>query len=217
MIFLKDTVKGIDIPIQRIQKYLFQELKTMWGVSDADWNCYGRVYRNKDETGKYYPEPYTGQQGVEYADPLYDDRVKCTSFFGESDTVTELDGGLFKSQVHLIFCLNLAKIKPNIEHRADSEVHQNVLTVLRSAALDTTSLTLQQWLDTVFREYTSDKVRKHAIFTDLQPAHCFRINFNVTYMPDGCMFDFASAKPLPPLPPIVAPAGFDYVFDFALN
>lgn len=214
MILLKTNPQAIDVPIQRIQKLIYSRLKTIWGIADADWNCYGRCYRNKDEQGKYLPEAYTGQQGKEYTDVLYNDKVKCTSFFGESDRTKPLIGGMQQSDIHLIFCLNAKALKSMLAHRGDAEIHKDVLNVLNLNA-DLSNAYVEQWFDTVFREYTSDKVRL-AMLSDTHPAHCFRINFTTTFLTNGCEFEYASGTAFLP-PPVIEFSGFDYEFDFALN
>lgn len=181
MIFLKQTIDGIDVPIQQVQEYIYERLSSVWGYTEGDWNCYGRAYRNKDEKGMYVPEPYTGQQNIEYADALYNDRIKCTSFFGESDMENQILGGDMKANVHLIFALNIAKTKPSIPHRCDAEIHADVIRCLQSMGGLCQGIQLVQWFDSVYREYTGDKVRKLATMTDTHPAHCFRINFTVTF------------------------------------
>lgn len=213
MILLKNNPKGIDIPIQRVQKLIYSRLKAIWGITDNDWNCYGRCYRNKDEQGKYLPEAYTGQQGKEYTDVLYSDKVLCTSFFGESDKTKQLVGGLQQSEVHLIFCINAKQVKNILQHRGDSEIHNDVLTVIGQNG-GVSDVNVQQWFDSVFREYTSNKV-KLAMLSDTHPAHCFRINFTTTFSPNACDYQFASS--FRPEPPIVEFTGFDNVLDFALN
>lgn len=187
MIFTKTTTTGIDMPIQRIQEYLYSSLSALWQMSNEDWNCYGRVYRNQDTIGQYVPQAYTGQQGKEYEDVLYNDKVKCTSWFGESFKETALIGGIFRADIHLIFCVNLPKIK-NVAWRGDAEVHMDVTKTLGLLS-DVNIISIEQGMDNVLREYNSgykNRIKTLGLFTDIHPAHCFRINFQTTFQNTNC-------------------------------
>ena len=55
MIYLKDNPKGIDLPIQIMQQYLYDKLV-------ASLNCeveaYGRAYKDRDENDSIKPRVY---------------------------------------------------------------------------------------------------------------------------------------------------------------
>lgn len=188
MLYTKENPKGIDHNIQSIQIKMYDKLREIWelDVSGSDWNCYGRCYRNQDENGKYIPEVYSGEQGVEYIDPLYNDTIKCTSFFGVSNRSTMQVGGQTKTLVHLIFSLNVQEIK-NLTHRGDEEIHNDVLTVLKGIVGFVDQITdIVQWMDAVFQEYDGYKSQKGVQYTDMHPKHCFRINFYTEYKNSNC-------------------------------
>jgi hypothetical protein len=181
MIALKQNPKGIDTRIQNIQKALYAKLCALWSMPEVEYNCYGRAYRNQDEEGRYIPEVYTGQQNKEYDDPLLNDAIYCTSFFGRANRDDEITGDLSKAHCHLIFCLNVQKIKPSVAHRGDEEIHVDALRTLQQMAGQLDIVSLEQWADTVFKEYTGYKARKGMEDADMHPYHYFRINFTTTF------------------------------------
>lgn len=180
----KTNPKGIDVVIQRIQKRMFDSLIDIWDLDDPLYESFGRVYRNQDKDGKYIPEAYDSKG--EYVDPLYNDKVSCTSFFGVASDQESLGGGLFKAKCHLIFSLNIAEVKPGLTHRGDEEVHADCLNVLRSALPYDSITDIITWNDNVFREYNGYKAQQGVNFTDMHPRHVFRINFDLTFINNNC-------------------------------
>ena len=184
MLYLKENTVGIDIPLQKIQTKLHAALLSRWGIDTAMYNCFGRVYRNQDKQGGYIPEAYKGLR--EYTDVLYNDRIIATSFFGVGNQTDYIGNNTFKATVHLIFCLNIDKIKTAIEHRADEEIHQDVINALRSGLRPDTIQSIVTGMDAIFREYGGYKSQNGIIFTDMHPKHCFRINFELTFINNNC-------------------------------
>lgn len=184
MLYPKTNPRGIDIKIDRIAKKVHDYLLSAWGIDSSSYFCFGRVYRNQDSQGRYIPEAYKGKK--EYSDPLYNDKSICTSFFGVDTDMQSLGGGDFTAQCHLIFSLNIAKIKTDIAHRADEEIHIDCLNALRSG-LDWDSITeIVTGLNVVFAEYNGFKSQDGVIFTDMHPKHVFRINFDLTFNNTNC-------------------------------
>ena len=64
---------------------MYDWLKSKWLLSDADYNCYGRCYRETDTEGNYMPKVYKGGR-IEYDDLVYNDKVTVTSFFDVDET-----------------------------------------------------------------------------------------------------------------------------------
>jgi hypothetical protein len=170
MLYLKESPMGIDIPIQRIQNRINATLIKTWGLRDGEYNCFGRVYRNQRENA-YIPEVYVGNS--EYRETFYDDRVPATSFFSVSE-IAKGDLGWLTSNISLIFCVNLERIKPNIRHRADEEAHFDVLGAFQGLAEVESVIT---GISNVFRDFSAQSIK----FTDMHPFHCFRINMSVGY------------------------------------
>lgn len=172
MIATKTKPVGIDILIQRLQNFLYVQLQNTWGIAAADYNCYGRAYRNQTADG-YSPEVYTGNN--EYKDSFFDDTVKVLSFFSVSEN-QKYNGGLI-ANVALIFCIsNIGQLKPGIVWRADEEVRMDVQMLLHSPRFGFMMSGVETGLDNVFREFSGWSKKKGIQFMDMHPLHCFRIN-----------------------------------------
>jgi hypothetical protein len=172
----KQSVTGIDIPIQKFQTVLYNALKAKWPVDDTSFTMYGRAYRNQTSDG-YVPEVYKSKD--EYNDSYFDDTLKASAFFGLGE-VTKVNNGDVVANVFLIFMVNLDKVKPATT-RNDEEVRIDVEQVIL-APLNGFNLTgVITGIDQVFKEYSGYKAVIGVKFRDMQPWHCFRLNFQVQY------------------------------------
>jgi hypothetical protein len=178
MLIKKEIPKGIDIPIQRLQEVLYKELKKKWGISDdISFDCYGRAYRNQTSDG-YVPEVY--KKNGEYADVLFDDKLKALCFFGISDT-QQYDAGSSLAKVFLIFMVNVKELKPGITHRGDEEIRVDAEEIACIKRHGFTLTGIETSLDRVFKEYSGWRVKDGIKFNDMHPLHCFRMNFDLLY------------------------------------
>src|SRR5688572_23310877 len=107
MLITKTDPKGIDYYIQRLQTALHDRLA--WG---SNYHCHGRCYRNRKNDG-FVAEVYQGDG--EYKDVYFDDSLSAISFFGISGAI-EKEGVMNTVDVHLVFFVDLSKLKPDIEH-----------------------------------------------------------------------------------------------------
>src|SRR5690349_22076742 len=101
MLITKTNPVGIDVAIQNLQMYLHKKLVTAWSLTgDADplYECYGRIDRNKKDTG-YIAEVYIGNN--EYKEVYWNDGLKAISWFGITGK-TQFDVQN-KTDVHLVF------------------------------------------------------------------------------------------------------------------
>ena len=177
MVALKLNPVGVDVVIQDMQSAMYAELVRLWQIdNDTDYACYGRAYRlqvpNKDA---YVPEVFIG--GKDYKEVFLDDRVKALSYF-------QYDRNAFKlmntAPVSLIFWVNVTKVKPDVEHRADEEVRVDVANFIAGYLADS-SVTISTFtgIDKVFSEYSAYRSAEGIKHRDMHPYHCFRINFNL--------------------------------------
>lgn len=174
----KTGVIGIDIPIQKYQTEFYNALKTLWGFTDAEFNMYGRAYRNQDkEQGTYTPEIYKGNN--EYSDAYFDDTLSGSAFFGLGELTKVTDGDV-KANVFIIFMINLDKIKPGT-NRNDEEVRNDAERFALVTKYGFSLAGIITGIDQVFKEYSGYKAVKGIKFRDMQPWHCFRLNFEVLY------------------------------------
>lgn len=171
MLYLKEKPTGVDIPIQNLQKRLYDKLQAVWGITGDKYNAFDRVYRNQTENG-YIPEAYMGNG--QYNETFIDDRYPVTSFFFVSDTV-RMQNGAMQANISVIFCVNLSALKSTAKHRADEEVRLDVLELCRNYIGEVNAVITG--IDNVFREFNATSVK----FRDMHPFHCFRVNMTAVY------------------------------------
>lgn len=179
------TVKpvGIDAAITSLQKQLYSRLKKAWGINnDKDYDCYGRVYRNKKDN-QYIAEAYVGNK--EYKEVYWDDARAAISWFGTGSTIEfNLTN---RVAVHLVFFVNLKKLKPAIAHRADEEVRRDVQQLFGNTWLGFTYESTELWTENVLREYPGSRRDNRLSVVDMQPLHCFRLNLTAVYSSNICV------------------------------
>ncbi len=115
---------GIDLEIQKIQSTLFNGLTSRgW----ASYESYDRAYVNP-KSGGTIPEIYTANN--EYKEVLLDDTFTASSFFLVDPTRRE-NGGLLTQTISVIFQADVVKLFPAITHRADEEMHNDIIGSLQ--------------------------------------------------------------------------------------
>ena len=175
MLYLKEIPRGIDVPIQRFQKYLYANITDIWNIdAEKDYDCFGRAYRNQKEGG-YIPEVYIGNNN--YRDVYFDDKKSALSFLGVEDV--QKHKIKMTANVFLIFCVNLKKLYPEINHRADEEARRDIINLSGRMLGEFTGLATG--IDSVFKGYDIKQIK----YRDMHPMHCFRLNYSVKYT-DEC-------------------------------
>src|SRR6478672_4168991 len=164
MIHAKTNPIGLDAVIAEVQAKLMA-LEALWGVSlDGYPRCYPAV-----RDGKKVIEHYAGDK--EYQDVVYAEGHKFF-FIAENDLV-QVGNGYFTTDISVFFMLDLAKIKPNVAHRADAETWADVAGLLRTVASLRTAERIVQGFDRVFPGFDYRET------DDLQPYHYFRVDLPV--------------------------------------
>lgn len=181
MLIQKTNPKGIDLSIQKLQSYIHTELTTLWGVTDT-FECYARASRNRTSDG-FIAEVLTS--GKSYKEVYWNDALAAISFFGTGTRSTS-ELGQLKTDVHLVFFTNLTKLKPSIVHRADEEVRKDVINACMKGDYGFTLESVETGLDNVLREYPGSRRDDRLIGVDMQPKHCFRLNFSILYDINNC-------------------------------
>lgn len=181
MLITKTNPKGIDLVLQQYQTVLHSYLLKKWGLEGTpdQYESYGRAYRNRKANG-YVAEIYT--QTNEYKEVHHDDRLAALSFFGVSETAQDE-----RTEVHLVFFVNLEKIKPLLTHRGDEEAHIDLIQFALKGYQGFEFVSLEQWSENVLREYPGTlsnlqvNAGEDANRIDMHPYHCFRINLSLQY------------------------------------
>lgn len=173
---------GMDAIIQQAQGVLYKMVKEVWCDElplDADYECYGRCYRNQANGGnEYIPEVYTSRK--EYKEVLFDDRSVITSFFGIGDR-QETEGGLvLKVPVHLIIHADVCKLEPDYVFRTDEIVRQKIWNIAKKFP----DMEIQRQvtgISNVFQEYKGSRILNGLYAKDMHPLHVWRIDFIADY------------------------------------
>lgn len=167
------TPLGIDAKIKFIQDALHGHL----GFSNVDF--YGRVQKSLNKDSKtYIPEVHVSK--TERKEVYYDDAIAPGGnvfFVEEDDKHTTKDGVVFVAKVKIVFMLNLDKLYPNANNRADTEVQDHCLKLIRRLkVLDITGV--EKGVSNVLKGFNIENVK----LNDMQPYHIFSINGDLKYM-----------------------------------
>jgi hypothetical protein len=178
---------GVDIQIQGFQSVMYPYLKTKWPVNDNTFNCYGRAYRNQTTDG-FVPQIFEGNADagkIEYTPVLFDDNLKALCFFIIGDS-TKYDAGSAIAKVALIFTVDIVQLKPTIIHRADEEIRNDVEKFACQKRFGFSLTGIETGIDAVFKEFSGWKKVVGIKYRDMQPLHCFRLNFDLLYNINDC-------------------------------
>jgi hypothetical protein len=179
MLIQSSSPVGKDVSIQRLQSRLHGLLLTAWGIDTSEYASYDRCYANKKSNG-YVAEVYVGNN--EYREVYWDDNYSAMSFFGVSER--ETFNMIYEVPIHLIFFVDLSKIKPSNTNRADEEARKDVLDIIGKGMFNFTFQSIETRVENVLREYRSTLADKRLVKIDMHPIHSFRINLSLKY--DGC-------------------------------
>lgn len=172
---------GIDVSIRQMQEYIHRMLLDKWGADIMEkYQSYPRCYRNiKGET--YIAEVFV--KNKEYKEVYWNDTLNAISFFGIGETFDHRKPD--QVSCHLIYFVNLAKIKPEILHRADEETRLDIVKIIADGWFGFKFESCVLLLPNVLKEYAG--TFNNLLGTvDIHPLHCFRLNFTVTYDINNC-------------------------------
>lgn len=181
MLITKSNPKGLDLRVQNLQNLLHTHVLKAWGLEGTPdlYQCYGRVYRNRKDQG-YVAEVYDGSG--EYKEVHHDDRLAALSFVGFSENFEDEKG-----VAHLVFFIDLNKIKTGLTDRPDEQARIDIIKFAQKGYQGFEFETLETGAENVLREYpgTLSNLRINAgadsYKIDMHPYHCFRINLNLLY------------------------------------
>lgn len=129
MIYLKESPKGIDIQIQRMQEYLYEKLLTSLNCEVV---AYGRVYKEQvlEEI-----EPLAYLKNGEYKNVLTEDTIKGLHYFfvenNQSEVLTRTC--MSSNTIDVIVIIDdLTKVKSDIVHYPDEEIKEEIKSYLKS-------------------------------------------------------------------------------------
>ena len=170
MNYTKTQVTGIDVPIQKAQKLLYDSLSVIWGTN---LNGYGRVYLNN--RGKsIIPEVFLS--GNDYKDVLSLDDNRF--FFVKSDSATRISNTRYESDIDIYFIVNLKEVIGRDDYRSDEFVHSNVNTVLNRTDFHIKGI--ETGIDNIISVFKLED-RDNFNLSDLEPYHIFKVECAIKY------------------------------------
>lgn len=188
MITVFDTPVGLDVQIRKLQEKLHPRLMELWGMDKDDpeqnklFQSYPRCYRNKKNQG-YIAELYIGKN--EYKEVYWDAKYNVVSFFGVGDIVKH-GSATDIADVHLVYFVDLNRIKPGILHRADEEARLDVINLIGKYSFNFKYTGYETGINNVLREYPGSYRDNRLNAVDMHPVHCFRLNFSLSYNRNNC-------------------------------
>lgn len=172
--------RGIDIIIDRLQRDLFIELSNRFCWKG--YTSYDRVYRNRKEKDTL-PEYYIGDG--DYKEVLFNDRKTVTSFFLSDEKRTyDAKNLTFTQGISIVFQANLKELFPNIVHRADEELIDNVIRAIKNKGWDMQFVEVITGVEKVYESLKLSNEKR--FFDDMSSFNLARFNFKVNYIITKC-------------------------------
>lgn len=191
-------LQGIDFYVQGLQNRWYNKAKTLWGVTDDNYNCFGRAYRNNTPDG-YIPQ-FFNPETQQYVDGgnkntaggmFYQDTLSVMSFFALVDPMRRDPGTVnrYEDTAYLqwLFFLDLSKITPGgIEdaqgQRLDEVCINDVRNYVQSNGNCFTVHDTFRDIDKVLERF-SGSAKQRALQDNMYPKYCFRIDLELRYNP----------------------------------
>jgi len=172
----KTSPVGIDIIIDDIQDELYNGLINSPTPGWTIYESYPRSYKNETQEG-FIPEFYTGNG--EYKEVYFGDNFNATSFFLIDNTVNSNEKYSYTVDVKVIFQVKLDKLYSSIPHRADEEMHRDVILLLQNNRhIDAAGITTTTGIKKI---YEDEGLIKTDGFEDMSNFHIVKFDFKVNY------------------------------------
>jgi hypothetical protein len=187
---------GFDSLIQRLITRWYDRACAVWGVSDATYNNFARVYRNAIEGGKgYLPEFYNpnkrayvaGSNNANAGGMFFEDKLAAMSFIYVSDPVKRQTNADDMANVQWLFFVDLSKITPGgitagraAGQRLDDVCINDVQNFLQSNGCMFSVTNVYRNVDKVLESFTGE-AKRNTLQRDMHPRLCFRIDMKIAY------------------------------------
>jgi hypothetical protein len=168
---------GIDYPISQIQRILYERLYVNWGLSGmtgANFEFYGRTYRNSSKDG-YLPQWY--KSGIDYnEDMFYNDKLQALMWFGLNDPLPVNDERM-EYNLSLYAFLNLTGVRPvDGNQRMDEKAIRDILHLLQTEPYGFVTTQVYRDVDNVLQKYSGAAKNNALVNNNHQPYMCVRID-----------------------------------------
>lgn len=165
---------GIDFVVDVFQRALFAKLSLVW----SDYESYPRSYKNPSGNN-VIPEHYLGEN--EYKEVLWDDKFKVSSFFLSGDERT-VDDFRFTQTLSIIFQADIDKLYPAVTHRADEEMHADIIAAFEQIEQQENITSLVNGINNVYGSLSLNGRLKDLVEQDdMSNLHFVKVDFTVLY------------------------------------
>lgn len=159
MIINKTNPVAEDLWIKKLLVSMEGQILPLWtAASSSDCLFYGRT-ENVDDKDYFY-------QDGKFKD-VYTDRDKMFISFIRTSPDMNFENGQRKILSHLVCQADLAKLYPDISHRADAEIRKDCENVL--------------FKHCELSQYLGHTIVSQSKLKDMQPFHTFELNFYITF------------------------------------
>lgn len=159
---------GIDAKIQKVQGFIHDRIG--WENIDA----FGRVFKIPSKTKGDTLEAFIGKK--EYKDVFLNDKVNATIFFIEDSEHKTDEGILFTNTVSVVFMVNLKKLYPDVENRADLNAQQDALRLVKKSRI-IKAPRIEKDLAQILSKINIENLK----LSNMQPYHVFAIEGDISY------------------------------------
>lgn len=170
MNYLKTDPIGIDYFINRIQDRIYDPLVTKWGEFDS----FGRVYKKTSKSGVSL-ERYVGKG--QYKKVLFSEGNKMFFVQGSSPSGNGLN---LTNDLWIVCILDIENIK-GVEHRADEEVHQDLITELSKVVENDSIQGVEYGMNNLKRVVEDSFEFGNFKYSDIHPYHVFMVKIEAKY------------------------------------
>lgn len=159
---------GIDAKIQMIQTHFHDRI----GWQNIE--VFGRVFKIPSKTKGDTLEAFIGKK--EYKDVFLNDKVNATVFFIEDSEHKTNEGVLFTNTVSVVFMINLKKLYPEIENRADLNSQEDALRLIRKSRI-IKAPKIEKDITQILSKINIENLK----LSNMQPYHVFAIEGDISY------------------------------------
>lgn len=164
---------GVDLPVSKLRNLFANYL---WQIPGIRHEYYAVAYRNRDKQENAIAELFVGKEkGRDYKECMFTDKTDVLCFFDVEDNVTDLDERP-KVEVNIIFAVNLQKLYPDLDYRANEEAYSAVKAVMSRVSQESIRpIGISKGLS-AYGDLSIENLRSF----NMHPWHTFAINTEMT-------------------------------------
>jgi len=165
---LIENPKGIDAKINMIQNMIHDKI----GWSGIE--VFGRVFKNPSKTKGDTLEAYIGKK--EYKDVFTNDKNNGNIFFIEDSEHKTKEGVLFTNTISIVFMINLKRLYPELENRADLNAQEDAIRIVKKSRIVKVPI-IEKDITKIFNKINIENLK----LVNMQPFHVFAIEGDISY------------------------------------